>query len=91
MIAKKTHISLSCEELGETRLFDIEHAERLLGMVNNGGWHIPEDSEFKLNENGKIIRRNKGDIQTSGGDQSNSESKGTRRKNSVSHTGENER
>ena len=34
----------------------------------------------KLNENGKIIRRNKGDIQTSGGDQSNSESKGTRRK-----------
>lgn len=40
--------------------FEISHAERLLKMPNNGGWELPKDSQFKFDENGIGIRKNKG-------------------------------
>lgn len=63
MNAKKTLVSLTCKELRETRLFEVEHAERLLSMFPNGGWEISEDESYYLKEDGKISRRNTGDIQ----------------------------
>lgn len=44
---------------GVSQVFDIDHAERLLGMPHNGGWVIPEDSKF-IYTNGIITRKNKG-------------------------------
>lgn len=48
-------------EAGELRReFEITHAERLLRMPNNGGWHFPQDSDFEITEqNGIELRRNK--------------------------------
>lgn len=48
-------------EAGEVRReFEITHAERLLRMPNNGGWHLPQDSDFEITEqNGIELRRNK--------------------------------
>lgn len=48
-------------EAGEVRReFEITHAERLLRMPNNGGWHFPRDSDFEITEqNGIELRRNK--------------------------------
>jgi hypothetical protein len=47
-------------EAGEVRReFEIMHAERLLRMPNNGGWHFPQDSDFEITENGIELRRNK--------------------------------
>ena len=40
--------------------FDIDHAERLLAMHNNGGWTLPPDTDFEYNENGIKRKRNKG-------------------------------
>jgi hypothetical protein len=38
--------------------FDADHAERLLLMKNNGGWHLPSDSKFEFDkENGIRYRR----------------------------------
>lgn len=39
--------------------FEISHAERILRMPNNGGWRLPEDSNYQLDEHGINIRRNK--------------------------------
>ena len=39
--------------------FAVQEAEELLAMPNNGGWVLPEDSEF-VYENGIISRRSKG-------------------------------
>ena len=58
MSAKTTMVTLVCDALG-SREFDIEHANRLLGMKPNGGWHLPEDSDFQFStENGIERRRN---------------------------------
>lgn len=52
MSAKQTFVKLVCDALGE-REFDYEQANRLLAMKPNGGWHLPEGSEFKFSvENG---------------------------------------
>ena len=41
--------------------FEINHAERILRMPNNGGWHLPEDSNFIMDEvNGLTSKRNTG-------------------------------
>lgn len=41
--------------------FEINHAERILRMPNNGGWHLPEDSNYQMDEvNGLTSKRNKG-------------------------------
>lgn len=39
--------------------FTIDHAERLLNMGNNGGWKLPEDSQFKFENHGIGIRDTK--------------------------------
>jgi hypothetical protein len=59
MADRTTHVLL---EVGKTqRKFEINHAERLLKMPNNGGWQLPKDSEYQLDEkNGLIRRENKG-------------------------------
>lgn len=58
MSAKQTFVKLVCDALGE-RDFDFEQANRLLGMKPNGGWHLPDDSEYQFSvENGLERRRN---------------------------------
>ncbi len=36
--------------------FDVEHAERLLKMPNNGGWELPIDSEYQFDKEHGINR-----------------------------------
>jgi hypothetical protein len=56
---KATKVVLECEKLGLTKEFDVDHAERLLLMNNNGGWHLPADSNFEFDkENGIRYSRN---------------------------------
>ena len=60
MAAKVTKVVLECPTLNTTEEFEINHAERLLRMPNNGGWQLPKDSDFKFtNDNGIEYRRNK--------------------------------
>ncbi len=46
MNAKTTKVTLVAN--GVTREFEYSHAERLLQMPNNGGWHLPENSKFEF-------------------------------------------
>lgn len=40
--------------------FEISHAERILRMKDNGGWHVPENSIYQFDElNGLTVKRNK--------------------------------
>jgi hypothetical protein len=56
---KATKVVLECEKLGMKKEFDVDHAERLLLMNNNGGWHLPADSNFEFDkENGIRYSRN---------------------------------
>lgn len=50
MNAKTTMVTLCAN--GVTREFEITHAERLLKMPNNGGWHLPENSKYEFVNNG---------------------------------------
>ncbi len=53
MTAKVTKVVLECPTLGTTEEFEINHAERLLRMPNNGGWRLPEKTPFEFcRENG---------------------------------------
>lgn len=48
---------------GISQEFEITHAERILdmGLVRNGGWHVPEDSEYEYTEEyGLKHKSNKG-------------------------------
>ena len=48
-------------EAGESkRLFEIDHAERLLRMVNNGGWALPKDSKYEFVNDGLRLKKNTG-------------------------------
>lgn len=56
MGAKTTKVLLVVPAENMQHEFEITHAERLLRMGNNGGWQLPEDSQFEFTvENG--IRR----------------------------------
>ena len=57
MNGKSTSVTLKCDALGE-REFSVEHAERLLNLKPNGGWELPNNSEFEF-VNGTINKRNK--------------------------------
>ena len=57
MKAKTTTVTL--EANGVPREFEISHAERLLRMPNNGGWHLPEKSKFEYVNNGLRRRTDK--------------------------------
>lgn len=50
----KTQVELSVG--GRKQKFDIEHAERLLKLQNNGGWKLT-DKGFKFN--GKALTKQK--------------------------------
>lgn len=57
---KTTSVRLQVGSRIET--FEIEHAERLLRMPNNGGWKIAKGEKLILTENGfKPIRHREGD------------------------------
>lgn len=59
-MAKRTLVLLECTTLNTKREFEITHAERLLRMKNNGGWKLPENSQFEFNNDyGIRYRRNK--------------------------------
>lgn len=52
--------------------FEITHAERILRMPNNGGWHLPDDSNYQMDEvNGLTSKRNKGQNKKSEEDSNN--------------------
>jgi hypothetical protein len=57
-MAKVTEVSLVCLANGEVTGFAVDHAERILAM-RDSGWALPEDSEYELNEDGTIGRRDK--------------------------------
>jgi hypothetical protein len=49
---------------GTQQEFDIDHAERILRTPENGGWRLPEDSDYQFDYYDGITRRgNKKDIQ----------------------------
>jgi len=39
--------------------FEINHAERILSMTNNGGWKLPTDSNYTYDNNGLTVKSNK--------------------------------
>lgn len=57
MNAKTTTVTLVAN--GVTREFEISHAERLLRMPRNGGWKLPENSNYEFLDNGLRRRGNK--------------------------------
>lgn len=60
MGSKTTKIELLRTDTGAKEKFDIQHAEKLLSMRNNGGWILPEDSKYQFDiENGLTAKRNK--------------------------------
>lgn len=62
-ISKEKRITLVTDN-GLKQEFAISHAERILdmGSATNGGWKIPEDSDYIYDEeNGIRIKPNKGD------------------------------
>lgn len=60
-MAKKTMVELTNDKLGVTKKYEISHAERILRMPNNGGWYLPEKSNYKFDEEDGIeLKANKG-------------------------------
>ena len=55
-MGKVTMVALATKE-GTQREFPIEEAEYLLRM-RRSGWHLPQDSEYELMNDGTITRRN---------------------------------
>lgn len=56
MGAKVTKVTLECGS--GVQDFELSHAERLLNMRNNGGWKLPDNSEYEFKDN-VISRRGK--------------------------------
>lgn len=48
-MAKFTNVVLENSKTGTTQEFEINHAERLLRMPNNGGWVLPANSQYTFN------------------------------------------
>lgn len=42
---------------GKTQEFDINHAERILRMPNNGGWRLPDNSPYQFDYYDGITKR----------------------------------
>ena len=59
MAAKITKVLLEVPQHGIKQDFEIDHAERILRMKNNGGWQLPENSKYVLTQHGLERRRNK--------------------------------
>ena len=54
MNAKETRVRLIAPGFDEE--FEFSHAERILQMPNNGGWHLPDDSPYEFKDNAIISR-----------------------------------
>lgn len=60
MAAKIQKVALFNGTLNITEECEITHAERLLRMPNNGGWRLPDNSDYKFDkDNGIGYKRNK--------------------------------
>lgn len=57
MFAKKTVVTLVAN--GVERDFELSHAERLLRMPRNGGWELPENSNYEFVNDGLQRRADK--------------------------------
>lgn len=57
MAAKVTMVKLAVPVHGLERLFSVEHAERLLAMLDNGGW-VLADEKYQYKD-GTISKRDK--------------------------------
>lgn len=42
---------------GKAQEFDINHAERILRMPNNGGWRLPDNSPYQFDYYDGITKR----------------------------------
>jgi hypothetical protein len=56
-MAKRQDVELENTVLKSSETFEINHAERILRMPNNGGWQLPEDSDFKFDFNDGIGKK----------------------------------
>lgn len=54
MAGKSTMVVLENTASNTTQEFDIDHAERILRMPNNGGWQLPENSVNTFDETNGI-------------------------------------
>ena len=68
---KKTTVALLNTANDSTVTFDINHAERILRMSNNGGWKLPENSPYKFDLTNGIERK-----PTKGGNKNAKENEG---------------
>ena len=57
--AKTTKILLEVPKWGLRQEFDFTLAESILRTRDNGGWVLPEDSEFEFKDNGLRYRTDK--------------------------------
>ena len=64
MNGKVQTVELFNSVLDSTEAFEITHAERLLRMRNNGGWTLPEDSQYTFENDGIRIKENTGAIKS---------------------------
>jgi hypothetical protein len=78
MEAKKQMVVLVAN--GQEREFEVSHAERLLKMANNGGWKLPEDSQFKYTDYGIGIKDDKRGVEGSEKKSNDKSSNSTSRK-----------
>lgn len=59
-MGKFTTVVLENSKTSTTQEFEINHAERLLRMPNNGGWVLPKDSPYTFSsKHGIGIRQDK--------------------------------
>jgi len=64
---KKGTVTLEVAGKNITQSFSISHAERLLGMRNNGGWQLPEKSKYTFDsQNGIRTKSTKREAEGSG-------------------------
>ena len=55
--SRQSNVKLVVPDSDMEREFEITHAERLLGMPNNGGWQLPENSEYIFDLNDGLKRK----------------------------------
>lgn len=55
--SRQSKVKLVVPDSDMEREFEITHAERLLGMPNNGGWQLPENSEYIFDLNDGLKRK----------------------------------
>lgn len=75
MATKANKIVLFDSSNNASREFEINHAERLLRMPNNGGWTLPENPTFKFDQqNGITIKPIAKQVKVAKGSSDNTES-----------------